>query len=375
MNIRIQKKLAVIVLLFSWVFVATNVVAKKPIKPPPDPVVEPNHALAINGYGKRLDIYAVDVDGSNPVRIVRPKSGFTWHTVWSPDGTRIVWSDTYYRNLQMVNVDGSNRQEILASTDEMIPGIVLAPSGFYCKGEDEDEGKPANLLYFLGMIKNVPLNWTYGESHEDFYVLDLDNLSTPIRLTNNELERHSTLEVSPDGQFIATWTYDAPEGNWDDPDARLEIRDACQYGLPVISSWAAEDLELPNGNLFFERIDWSSKNILAVSGFSDGPDSGDITEDIYLIDLGYPVIDLDAPVKVEKLIGAGEDFGDGVKNRRATWSPDGTQLAFTSDHDVYILDTESGVFTQIASFKQTLIGAQPGRQNHSLKADHEDISH
>jgi WD40 repeat protein len=354
MNTQICKWFVSFAIFFCLIIFTSTVIAVKPPgkpdkpgKPPPDPIVEPNHALAINGYGKGLDIYAVDVDGSNPVRIVRPKSGFTWATVWSPDGTRIVWSDTYYKNLQMVNVDGSNRQEILASTDEMTLGIVPTPSGFDCSVNDDgvSQPQPANLLYFLGMI------WTYGERHEDFYVLDLDNLSTPIRLTNKPLERHSTLEVSPDGQFIATWTYDAPEGNWDDPDARLEIRDACGSGLPVIKSWAAEDLELPNGNLYFERIDWSSKNILAVSGFSDGPDSGDITEDIYLIDLGYPVIHLDAPVKVEKLIGAGEDFGDGVNNRRATWSPDGTLLAFTSDHDVYILDTESGAFTQIASFK------------------------
>jgi Tol biopolymer transport system component len=337
MNIRIQKRLAVIVLLFSWVFVATNVVAKKPVKPPPDPVAEPNHALAINGYGKGSDIYAVDVDGSNPVRIVRRASPFGAVMVWSPDGTRIVWSSHYFWNLQMVNVDGSNRQEILAPTEEMMPWILgmrnLAPSGFYCKGEGEDEGKPANLLYFLGLTKDEGI-----DVYEEFYVLDLDNLSTPTRLTN-DFERHTTLDVSPNGQFIATWTYDAPDGNWDDPDARLEIRDACQDGLPVISSWTAYDLGQVPGYQFFSRIDWSSTNFLAVSGWNR-----DVDDEIYLIDL-------DGPVIATKLIGADTPFGAGVNNRRATWSPDGTQLAFTSDHDVYVYDFISEVFTNVAWFK------------------------
>ncbi|MCP4047946.1 MAG: hypothetical protein GY732_18380 [Gammaproteobacteria bacterium] len=340
-------------MLFSLVFAVTDAIAKKPVKPPkppkpdPDPVVEPNHALAINGYARHTDLYAVDLDGSNPVRVVRRASGFAFPAgamVWSPDGTRIVWSDLSDKNFQMVNVNGSNRQEILTSTEEMSLSIGgqrnLAPSGFDCDGES------ANLLYFLGLIKDDPFNPSYAESYEEFYVLDLDDLSSPIRLTNNEFERHTSLEVSPDGQFIATWTYTAGL-NWDEPDARLEIRDACEPGLPVVESlsWTAEDLELPDGNLFFARIDWSSMDILAVSGFSDGPGSGDIVEDIHLFDLTLE------SVKAVKIIGSGMDFGAGVNNRRATWSPDGTQLAFTSDHDVYIYDFLSGLFTQIAWFK------------------------
>jgi len=353
MNIRIHKRLALVTMLFSLVFVATNVVAIKPIKPPkppkpdPDPIVEVNHALAINGFERKTDIFAVDVDGSNPDQIVRRASGHPMPAgamVWSPDGTRIIWSDLTYANLQMVNVDGSNRQEILAPTDEMMPKIGgqrnLAPSGFNCDVNDDGVGEPANLLYFLGLIKDDIWNPSYGESYEEFYVLDLDDLSNPIRLTTNEFERHTTLDVSPDGQFIATWTFDAPGYNWDAPDARLEIRDACQDGLPVISSWTAADLGQTPGYQFYARIDWSSKNLLAVSGFTPG----DIKDEIY-------VVDLDGPVVATKLIGAGTDFGAGVQNRRATWSPDGTQLAFTSDHDVYVLDTEGGNFTQIAWFK------------------------
>jgi WD40 repeat protein len=347
-NNRFLKWLLTVTVFFSMIFVAANVAAKKPVKPPPDPVAEPNHALAINGYEKSLDIYAVDVDGGNPVRIVRRASGFPTSagaTVWSPDGTRIVWSDISYKNLQMVNVDGSNRQEILAPTEEMWPYIGgqrnLAPSGFDCDIDGDGFGESANLLYFLGLMITNPLN-PLEDANEEFFVLDLDDLSVPpIRLTHDtdgELVRHSTLDVSPDGQFIATWTYTSGE-NWDAADAQLELRDACQAGLPVIASWTAADLGQVPGYQFFARIDWSSANVLAVSGHNH-----EVDDEIYLIDF-------DGSVTAEKLIGTGMVFGEGVNNRRATWSPDGTQLAFTSDHDVYVYDFGENTFTQIASFK------------------------
>jgi len=346
MNTRFCKWLVSFAVFFCLIFVTSTTAAKKPVEPP---VEDANHALAINGYEKTLDIYAVDVDGGNPVRIVSRASGFPMSagaTVWSPDGTRIVWSDISYKNLQMVNVDGSNRQEILAPTEEMWPYIGgqrnLAPSGFDCDIDGDGFGESANLLYFLGLMITNPLN-PLEDANEEFFVLDLDDLSvSPIRLTHDtdgELVRHSTLDVSPDGQFIATWsTYD-PEGDFWDPDARLEIRDACQDGLPVISSWTADQLGQVPGYQFFARIDWSSTNVLAVSGHNH-----DVDDEIYLIEL-------DGSVTADKLIGTGMVFGEGVNNRRATWSPDGTQLAFTSDHDVYVYDFVKNTFTQIASFK------------------------
>ena len=76
--------------------------------------------------------------------------------------------------------------------------------------------------------------------------------------------------------------------------------------------------------------------------------SGGYTNDnIYVIDLTLE------PVTAVKIIGSGSlsGFGPGVRNHRATWSPDGTQLAFISDYDVYVYDLGENTFTQIASFK------------------------
>jgi hypothetical protein len=320
-----------------------------PPPPDPDPVDGPNHALAINGFERKLDIVAIDADGGNPTQVVRNASGHPMSagpTVWTADGARIVWSDLSYSNLQMVDADGSNRLEILTATNEVQYKIGgqrnLAPSGFDCDGNE------ASLLYFLARLTDVPGDFSDSNVQEEFFVMDLNDLAVPpVRLTTDEVNRHTTLDVSPDGQFIATWTFQGDGMNYDDPEARFEIRDACAEGLPVLSSWTAEDLQLPDGNLYFARIDWSVEDILAVSGFSDGPDSGDLVEDIHLIDL-FPE---SGAVKVEKIIGSEMPFGDGVNNRRATWSPDGTQLAFTSDHDVYILDTLTGDIAPVAWFK------------------------
>ena len=336
MNTRFCKRLVSFAVLFCLIFVVSTATAVKPDKPgkpgKPDPGPPPNHALAIAGC-KNSAFRVMDVDGGNSTRIARQVSSFpSIPMVWSPDGTKIIWSEGhYYRNLQMINADGSDRQEILASTDEMKPVIGgthnLASSGFGC------DGKQANLLYFLGMVTDDPLNWSFEDSWEEFYVLDLDDLSTlPVRLTNNELERHTNLAVSPDGQFIATWTYASSESL---SDGRLEIRDVCGDDLlPVISSWTAEDLGQNPGSQFYYRIDWSSKDILAVSGRDEDNDYN-----IYLIDL------LSEPITALKITGTGTGFGAGIDNFRQSWSPDGSQLAFKSGNEVYILDKDTWTFT------------------------------
>jgi hypothetical protein len=236
----------------------------------------------------------------------------------------------------MVDADGSNRQEILAATGEMMPNILgmhnLASSGFDCSGNQ------ANLLYFLGLVTDDPWNWVPEDSWEDFYVLDLDNISVPpVRLTNNKLERHTNLDVSQDGQFIATWTYDSSEGI---SDGRLEIREVCEPDFPVFSSWTVQDLGGNSGTQFYKRIDWSSNNLLAANGYDEDHDSH-----IYLIDL------LSEPVTALKIIGTGTDFGAGVNNGYASWSPDGSQLAFRSDKEVYTLDINTGAFTLVVASK------------------------
>ena len=347
MNLRICKWLVSFAVYSCLIFFVSTVAAGKPDKPPGKPPKsgpEPNHALAVAGF-KASDIRVMDVDGGNSELVERKASPFgTMAMVWSPDGTRIIWAEMWLGTLQMINADGSNRQESVPTADGMEPYIGgqhnLAGTRFDCAGNDD-----RNLVYFLGTVEGEP--WD-----EEFYVVDLDEFSTPpVRLTQDNSKRHTTLEVSPDGQLIATWTYSL-DGNWDDAGARLEIRQVCggglpSSGLPVIASWTAEELGQFPGYQFFARIDWSIDDILAVAGFSsvEGPNP----HDIYIIDLNPEY----GPVTADKVIGSEMNFGADVSNRCPTWSPDGTQLAFSSDNEIYILDWDTGFFTFVVDAKTT----------------------
>ncbi len=297
-------------------------------KPPPEPPSDSNPALVVAGFGRFSDIYVLDADGGNAHKIVRRASNFTppaMPTTWTSDGTKIIWSERNSLSLLIVNADGTNKQTLLSPDETMQPWIGgqnnMANSSFACNGSS------ANLLYFLGAILNEA--WW----HEDFYVLNLnDPTPIPTRLTHNLYERHTTLAVSPDGKLVATWTVDEPDDGWQSPNSRLEIRDLCQAGLPVLDFWTASDLGLRNGQQFFARIAWSVNDILAVSGHNvEGRE-----DEIYLIDLA------NGPVTATKIIGTGMPFGEGVNNRRANWSPDGSILVFSSDYEIHTLDIDTG---------------------------------
>lgn len=304
-------------------------------KPPSEPPAGSNPALVVAGFGRFSDIYVLDADGGNANKIVRRASTFllpSMPTKWTSDGAKVVWADQDSQSLMIVNADGTNQQTLLACDESMIPSIGgqnnLANSGFYC------DGSPANLLYFLGTVLDG--EWVY----DDFYMLDLNDASPlPVRLTQDPDIIHTTLAVSPDGKFIATWTYDAGD-DWQSPNSRLEIRDLCPADqpvadLPVLDSWTANDLSLRNGQQFFARIEWSADDILAISGHN----TEGRKDEIYLIDLNSG----SEPPRATKIIGTGAMlFGEGVYNRRANWSPDGSILAFSSDFEVWTLNIDTG---------------------------------
>jgi len=112
MNTRIHKGLAVIAMLFCLVFVATNVVAKKPIKPPPEPdppvgSCETSEAFfpafmfwrnQSRGPNTEFTVYLASEDGA----CVRPlvdvpdsRNANWWHSAFSYNETsnlgRVVW--------------------------------------------------------------------------------------------------------------------------------------------------------------------------------------------------------------------------------------------------------------------------------------------
>ena len=58
-------------------------------------------------------IFVMNADGSNPTELVGPGR----HQSWSPDGTKIVYSDPSNGGIFVMNADGSNPTELVASGD------------------------------------------------------------------------------------------------------------------------------------------------------------------------------------------------------------------------------------------------------------------
>ncbi|HEX2043639.1 MAG TPA: hypothetical protein VHF24_13480 [Acidimicrobiales bacterium] len=61
----------------------------------------------------QLEIYRMNADGSNPVRLTGPDNVFDVFPVWSPDGTRIAWPREFPSDVYTMNAtDGSGRVNI-----------------------------------------------------------------------------------------------------------------------------------------------------------------------------------------------------------------------------------------------------------------------
>ena len=283
------------------------------------------------------DVYVVDVGGTLEKRISRASKfwGQAMPTVWSADATKFIWTPREDLSIHLSNPDGTGEQIIVPATEEMYPWIGgqrnLAPADRGC------DGSSANLLYFLGQFPKRE------SGMEEMFVVDLDDPGASIQLTDNQSERFSTIALSPDGRLIATWAFPSPGHSWSE--GALQIRDACDPET-IFYSWTASDLGQVEGFVYFARIDWSVTDLLAVSGH-EFP-AGDGYDDLWLIDLN-----VENPVAT-KIIGDGTGFGEGADNRRPTWSPDGTKLAFVSsnqagasDYDLCILDTTTGEISNI----------------------------
>ena len=137
-----------------------------------DPFVE-------DGKIRILDIYVMDTDGNNLVRITR-HPGVDKDPSWSPDGKKIAFTTgrTGHRNLQIyvMDVNGNNPVRLTHS-----------PMGDFSPSWSPDGRK-------IAFASTRDGNW-------EIYVINADG-KNPVRLTRHPEDDHSP-SWSPDGRKIA----------------------------------------------------------------------------------------------------------------------------------------------------------------------------
>ncbi len=268
------------------------------------------------------DIYVVNADGSNPVRL-STTSGYYASPVWSPTGTQVA-SGGY-----IVNADGSNPY--------WLPGTpVWSPDGariaFSNSGQihvmNADGTNPAQLTSDGGITPA----WSRDGARIAFsnsgqiYLLNADGTNVTPLTANSEVVDAWGPIWSPDGAKIAFHTYgqmyvmNADGTNL----VRLFNPTASFVGEPI---WSPDGTKLvfsySSNQIYVVNVDGTNLIRLGTSepsGFEEpawSPDGTRIVLTTYLV-WGYVyVVNADGS-NLHKLAPA---------YRRATWSPDGTAIA------------------------------------------------
>jgi Tol biopolymer transport system component len=250
------------------------------------------------GPRAELQIFSMTDDGNDVTRLSEDEDE-DLHPRWSPDGEKIAFSRGLEGQIEIfvMDADGSNPTRLTNNNaDDTDP--TWSPDGEKIAfASDRDDG-----------------NW-------DIYVMDADDGSDVIRLTDNDeiidweptwspdgekiafaSDRDATVDVDEPGDITAIYTMDADDGS---DVTRLSDSNEARHRDP---NWS------PDG----EKIAFSS--------------TGDANSGIY-------TMDADDGSDVTRLTDDGSD---------PSWSPDGEKIAFASDRDdpdnsdIYVMDADDG---------------------------------
>lgn len=299
------------------------------------------------------EIYVMDADGSNPVRLTT-HPGYDGAPTWSPDGTRIAFASSRTGNsdIFIMDADGSNVMQL--TTDPADDGgPSWSPDGSMIAFDSDRSG--SSQVWRMNVDAGA---WGYNLTQ-----LTADH---PLGRVNN------FLSLSPDGRWVA---FEADRDR-DDPEIYLasavdgtnQQRLTYTRALDEVPTWTPDsrqivystdrDGEPQNGNyeIYIMSVDGSNKRRLTDSpGQDSNPSvSGDGTQIVFdsarsgAVEIYVMNLDGSNPVRLTRSGTAGSGDDDGVSNSNPAWSPHvamradppaiSAEYAFDSDFRSYFVD-------------------------------------
>lgn len=253
-------------------------------------------------------LWVMDIDGTDPTRVTDACGAI--HPAWSPDGTKLAFTEFCFDDVYVVNADGSGETG-LATTDSFEGLPAWSPDG-------------TKIAYAR-----------HNGTEYDIWVMDADG-SDQVDLTNDPaLELHP--DWSPDGSKIAFMREDADSGDIfvmdaDGSDA-VNVTNSPAYEMwPAWSpdgghiAFAVEDVDV---DIWTMASDGSGRtNLTAASNADDNipdwqPISGPVA-DLSVTDVDDPdpvAAGSDLTYEIE-VANDGPDAAEGVAV--APWVPSGT---------------------------------------------------
>lgn len=145
-----------------------------------DPRISPDGtkvALTIIGNNSS-DVWIYDLDRGTLSR--RTHNGFARFPLWSPDGSRLVYTFwQYYQGLAWIKADGTGQPEFLVQEHQALPPTSFTPDG-------------STLIY----------NKRVKETGQNIYTLSLDDERSEKPLVATDFVE-SRAALSPDGRWLA----------------------------------------------------------------------------------------------------------------------------------------------------------------------------
>jgi len=251
-------------------------------------------------YMKGGDIWVMDADGSNQMQLTSSSNAELFPSL-SPDGTKIVYMDTTNDNLIIMNSDGSNKNSIYYNS-QLTHQTAWSPDG-------------TEILFGMG-----PYN------HYDVFSINSDG-SNLMNLTQDGM--HSgRVSWSPDGSQITFAQRTIPSYSYS---VEVWVMNSDGSNQTMLTSGGTCGYSCEN-----DSPDWSPDGTKIL--YDSGEYGKTIGNNMYAHDIW--VMDADGTNKTRLTT-------DSAWENYATWSPDGTAIAYLKNGNIWSMNADGNAQTQI----------------------------